>query len=62
MTGLTDAHRADFRLMSDLSKILQKPAKERQQVVSDLIKEMEKMEKVKAIMDKWKIKLEQKPL
>ena len=62
MTGLTDQHRADFRLMKDLSAILHKSAQERQNEVKNLIQEMESMTKVKEVMDKWKIKLTPNPL
>ena len=37
MTGLTDAHRADFRLMKELSGILHKSAIEKQNEVENLV-------------------------
>lgn len=62
MTGLTDAHRANFGLMKELSQHLHKNAQKRIQDVDMLIGQMGKMEKVKKIMDEWKIEIEKKPL
>jgi hypothetical protein len=62
MTGLTDANRANFTLMRDLGRVLQKPASERIKQVKNLILEMEKMKIVKEKMDEWKIKINQTPL
>jgi aubergine-like protein len=62
MTGLTDTHRANFNLMKELSSVLHKNAQKRIQDVDMLIAEMGKMEKVKKIMDEWKIEIKQKPL
>lgn len=61
-TGMTDAHRADFRLMKDLSVVLHKSAEVRSKEVSALIDEMSRMERVKAVQDKWNIKIERAPL
>ena len=62
MTGLTDAHRANFNLMRDLSSVLHKNAQKRIADVDRLIGQMGKMEKVKKIMDEWRIEIEKKPL
>lgn len=62
MTGLTDAHRANFNLMKELSSVLHKNAQKRIQDVDSLIGQMGKMERVKKIMEEWKIEIEKKPL
>jgi len=41
MTGMTDAHRADFRLMKELSGVLHKSADIRAKQVKELIGDME---------------------
>lgn len=57
MTGLTESHRADFRLMKDVSFQINRSAQDKHHEVQKLIKEMENMEKVKKILNKWKMSI-----
>ena len=48
--------------MKELSSVLHKNAQQRIKDVDMLISEMNKMEKVKKLMDEWKIDIVKKPL
>ena len=60
MTGLTEAQRADFRLMKEMAQHLHKPPQKRLQEAEALISEMENQRKVKELMGQWGVKIEKK--
>ena len=62
MTGLTDAHRADFNLMRDLSVVLHKDARTIQNEQKSLIDEFHKQEKAKKLIGDWGINIEKQQL
>nr|AEX87965.1 Otiwi3 [Sterkiella histriomuscorum] len=61
MTGLTDSQRANFNLMKDLSHILHKDANIRKNEAQELIKQLQNQEKIRKIINEWKIDFEQQP-
>jgi len=62
MTGLTDAHRAKFQLMKELSEHLHKPAFKRVQQVKELIQNLKSSEKVKKEMALWRMEISEEPV
>ncbi|XP_066589272.1 piwi-like protein Ago3 [Prorops nasuta] len=59
VTGLTDAIRSDFRIMRDLSAVVNISPNDRHKVIKKFIREVNKDELAKNILDEWGLKMEE---
>ena len=58
LTGMSDAQRANFNLMRDMSRVLHKQADVRIQEAKKLTGEMTSNERVKKHLSQWDVKIE----
>jgi aubergine len=61
MTGLTDAMRANFQLMKEMSQTTHADARRRVQECKALLDSFAKNEKCKTEMDAWQISIDSEP-
>lgn len=62
MTGLTDAMRANFRLMKDLGQITHTDAQRKVAECRNLFEQFEKNEKCKKKMEEWQLRFKSQPV
>lgn len=62
MTGLTDAMRANFRLMKDLGQITHTDAQRKVAECRNLFEQFEKNEKCKKKMEEWQLRFKPQPV
>ena len=62
MTGITDEHRKDFRLMKEMAKETHKDASRRMEDIKKLFTTIQESDKCQMAMKEWNVKIDEKPI
>ena len=62
LTGMSDEHRKNFRLMKEMATVTHKSAEKRMEDINGLFKIIKESERCQALMKEWDVSIDNKPL